>query len=465
MKRDRLLALLALAVLTLTCGLLVVNSWTSGGREESPPGKSSSFTTNYAAAYLGATLTDFSRACKGASSVLNDEKEKYMICACEATRKLFTVQLIREIEVRVVTLVNLEHFSSSVKKFMLLGSKKYPTNEWRVLGEFEASPWRGAQHFDVPPQEPVRFLRLMWVTSHGDDSWCTLTAFKAFGVDVLETLTQDYGGEVEELLQGPLDRALPAPPSFVAPTPPASTGVDARASGPAAGLQRPSEGTKPRGDAALEKLFRQVDAIVLAGAGRSGNGSSDDGDAAADSSSRCDDGDFLDNASQTCMLHERQAFLSSSRCKCFPRPPLFGKMALAPKPFQGGTVLQIIAQMSKHLKMLQQELEEASARQRAMQARLESAEVAVASIRLHLRETLRFTCDYSERFIELKKEMDAVKARLALALEPRGRKGGRVTLQMWVACSNALAFVALLAACFVPRPTIPIGARRFTLRG
>ncbi|ESL11088.1 hypothetical protein TRSC58_01171 [Trypanosoma rangeli SC58] len=461
MKTDRLLTLLALALMAVTCSLLVVNSGTRDGREDNPKGKSSFFTTNYAAAYLGATLTDFNRACKGASSVLNDEKEKYMICACEASRKMFTVQLIREIEVRVVTLVNMEHFSSSVKKFMLLGSKKYPTNEWRVLGEFEASPWRGAQHFDVPTQEPVRFLRFIWATSHGDDSWCTLTSFKAFGVDVLETLTEEYGADVEELLQGPLDRALPEPPIFVVPTPPVYTEVDARASGLAAGPHRSNEGRTPRDDAALEKLFQEVEAITLAGT----NCSTDDNDAAGDFLNCRDYGELIDNVSIMCMLQERQAFMARSRCKCLLKPTLPVKMALAPKSFHGGTALQIITQMSKHLKVLQQELEEACFRQRETQARLEKSEAVVASIGVHFRDILRFTRDYSERLTEVKKEMDAVKSRLSLVLESRKHKGACATLKMWVACSNVLAFVALLALCFAPRSNIPIGARRFTQRG
>ncbi|RNF06730.1 hypothetical protein TraAM80_03753 [Trypanosoma rangeli] len=461
MKTDRLLTLLALALMAVTCSLLVVNSGTSDRREENPKRKSSFFTTNYAAAYLGATLTDFNRACKGASSVLNDEKEKYMICACEAARKLFTVQLIREIEVRVVTLVNMEHFSSSVKKFVLLGSKKYPTNEWRVLGEFEASPWRGTQHFDVPTQEPVRFLRFMWATSHGDDSWCTLTSFKAFGVDVLETLTEEYGADVEELLQGPLDRALPEPPIFVAPTLPVYTEVNDRTSGHAAALHHPNEGRKPQGDAALEKLFQQVDAIVSAAT----NCSSDDSDAAGDFSNCCNYGEPIDNASIMCMLQERQAFMARSRCKCLLKPVLPVRMALSPKSFQGGTVLQIITQMSKHLKVLQQELEEASFRQRETQARLENSEAVIASIGVHFRNILRITRDYSERLTDVKKEMDAVKSRLPLVLESRKQKSACATLKMWVACSNALALVALLAVCFVPRSNTPMGARRFTRRG
>ncbi|EKF38004.1 hypothetical protein MOQ_001802 [Trypanosoma cruzi marinkellei] len=465
MKTDRLITLIVLALMAVTCGFLLLNARKRGGREENPPWKSSSFTTNYASAYLGATLTDFSRACKGASSVLNEDKTKYMICNCEASRKLFTVQLIREIEVRSVMLVNLEHFSSGVKKFMLLGSKKYPTSEWRVLGEFEASPWRGTQHFDVLTQEPVRFLRFLWVTSHSDDSWCTLTVFKVFGVDVLETLTEDYGGDLDNLLYSLPDKALPAPAVVVMPSPPFFAEVDARADKTATWFHPLKEKEKLQGGAVLEKLFQEVDAIIAVGANHSGSGGTDDLCTDGRSSSCCDHDELVDNNSTTCTLHEKEPQLPRSRCKCFSRANLSSRMALSPRPFQGGAALQIITQMSKHLKALQQELEESFARQRDTERRLEKAEMALGNLGTHFRDALRLSCNYRERLIDMKKEMDVMNSRLLLAMESINQKGGDVSFRMWVVCSNVVAFIAFFASCFAPHSRISRRARRFTQRG
>ncbi|RNF19145.1 hypothetical protein TcG_04282 [Trypanosoma cruzi] len=465
MKTDRLITLLVLTLMAVTCGFLLLNARKRGGLEENPPWKSLSFTTNYASAYLGATLTDFSRACKGASSVLNEDKTKYMICNCEASRKLFTVQLIREIEVRSVMLVNLEHFSSGVKKFMLLGSKKYPTSEWRVLGEFEASPWRGTQHFDVPTQEPVRFLRFLWVTSHGDDSWCTLTVFKVFGVDVLETLTEDYGGDLDNLLHSLPEKALPVPPALVMPSPPFFTEVDARTDKAADWLNPLKEKEKLNGGAEIENLFRQVDAIIAVGSNSSGSGGTDDMCTDGDSSSCCDHNEVVDNNSTTCTLHEKEAHLSRSRCTCFSRTNLFSRMALSPRPFQGGAALQIIMQMSKHLKVLQQELEETFARQRDTERRLEKAETALGNVGKSFRDALRLSCNYRERLIDMKKEMDVMNSRLLLALESINQKGGDVTLRIWVVCFSVVALIALFASCVAPYSSISSRARRFTQRG
>ncbi|KEG09321.1 hypothetical protein DQ04_05421040 [Trypanosoma grayi] len=501
MKADRLLTLTALVVMGIMCTLPFINSKAGGVREPKTRGRSPGFTTNYASAYLGATLTDFSHACKGASSVLNDATEKYMICSCEARRKFFTVQLIREIEVRIITLVNLEHFSSSVKNFTLLGSKKYPTSEWRVLGNLEANPWRGTQHFDVAPQEPVRFLRFLWATSHSDDSWCTLTTFKAYGVDVLETLTEDYVSDTEESPYQPPEIPLPALPTTV--TPSEQAGADTHTATSAMGLCSPTHETKPRDVKTPSRSVDQVEALFTSsnsgcggsssnsssssstngsgsGSGSSSSSSSSSGSSSSGSSSSsrscggggeslsyyCDYGGVLDNASLTCLPHERQAFLARSYCTCPSRTVISAKTTLPSKPFQGGAALQILTQMSKQLKAMQQELEESQMRQRKMQERLNLTEATLRYFGTHFRDSSRSAGDYRDRLLEIKKELDVMKSRLSLRLEAGGHSSsGDAILWVWVLCSNVLATVAVAAVCFGNRPNLPGRTQRLSVLG
>lgn len=163
-------------------------------RKSAVPG----LTTNFASQYLGATVVTTHEACQGGSAVLSENVDKYMICPCTARRKLFVVQLVRDVEVRIVMIRNVEHFSGGVRNFTLLGSRTYPTTKWEVLGRFEAAHVRGRQYFEVAPHAPVRFVKFLWVTSHGSEPWCTMTAFQVYGIDVLETLTR-YDVDEEEL--------------------------------------------------------------------------------------------------------------------------------------------------------------------------------------------------------------------------------------------------------------------------
>jgi hypothetical protein len=152
-------------------------------------------TTNYASGYLGARLVDHHHDAKGAQHLLSDDREKYMIIPCSAQRKLFTVQLSREIELHLVSILNLEYFSSTVKDFSILGSRTYPCLPpnclWRVLGNFQANQTRTLQHFFIERQDPIRFIRFLWVTSYGREQSCTMTSFHAYGVDALESFVVD----------------------------------------------------------------------------------------------------------------------------------------------------------------------------------------------------------------------------------------------------------------------------------
>ncbi|KAG5473021.1 hypothetical protein CUR178_02937 [Leishmania enriettii] len=147
--------------------------------------------TNYASLYLGATVVSTEPpSCQGGSALISDSVDRYVLCPCDAPRKQFVVQLIRDVEVRAVMVRNAEHFSSGVRNFTLLGSLKYPTSTWFVLGRFEAEQRRGRQYFDVAPCTQVRFIKLQWATSYGPEPWCTITSFQVYGIDALETLTR-----------------------------------------------------------------------------------------------------------------------------------------------------------------------------------------------------------------------------------------------------------------------------------
>lgn len=481
MKKIFLLPFLAFFFLGV-CSFLLMDVKRNNVPGEIPNGKSSGFTTNYASAYLGATLTDFSPACKGASAVLNEDKEKYMLCACTARRKMFTVQLIREIEVRMITLVNLEHFSSGVKNFTLLASKKYPTTEWRVLGSFEATPWRGTQHFDVSMEEPVRFLRLLWVTSHGHDAWCTLTTLRVFGVDVLETLTENYGQEVDDLLQKTLDAAPLALPRVSAP----STSGLGDADGPPDALAMklsPQGEKKPRGKKLLSALLDQVGDIVAGavdnrggdkhGDHKGGSGSNNSNNISSGGGGGsgswtivdyCSDEAEDDKTYAMCRPEEYRAYVARSRCTCPARPAFVSRVTLQSKSYQGGTALQILAQMSKHLKILQTELDESYSRQEEMRKKLEHTEKRLGILGTHLHDTLRITHDYRDKFLELKREVDVMNSRFLLRLESDELKKRNEMLWMWVVCSNVVAFVSLVASLFLSCPQFPSGGRRFSLR-
>ena len=60
-----------------------------------------------------------------------------MIGRCEESKEI-VFSLSEEVYLQQIEMRNLEEFSSSVKKFRLYGSEKYPEEAWTFVGEFEA---------------------------------------------------------------------------------------------------------------------------------------------------------------------------------------------------------------------------------------------------------------------------------------------------------------------------------------
>lgn len=155
---------------------------------------------NYASAFLGAQIVEHHDEAKGAGNLLNDDKEKYLLMPCKANKKAFTVQLSRDVVVSSISLSNSEFFSSGVKNFTLLGGAQFPCKypcTWKVLGHYQANATRNHQYFETM-HHTVRFVKFLWVSSTSNQLSCTLTTFRVYGVDVLDSLTAELENDQNE---------------------------------------------------------------------------------------------------------------------------------------------------------------------------------------------------------------------------------------------------------------------------
>lgn len=103
--------------------------------------------TNYASFDCSAAVLQSSKQSKGASSILNGSKDKYMLTPCEAEQNFVIVELCEEIDVDALVLANWEFFSSMFKHFSVSGSEVYPgrPEDWLLLGHFRAGNVRAPQ--------------------------------------------------------------------------------------------------------------------------------------------------------------------------------------------------------------------------------------------------------------------------------------------------------------------------------
>eukprot|EP01083_Nonionella_stella_P117912 351827_1 len=174
--------------------------------------KSADFSSrfNFASQDAGAVVLETGPETKGAPTILTGNDDRYMIISCNEDRKWFVIQLSEEIKVDTIVLSNLEHYSSNFRKFQLLGSTKYPTEHWTLLGTFDAKDDRERQAFRLKKPTFSRFLRINLLTHYGTEFYCTLTHFQAHGLTLMETLRSDLEISEKEVKQA-LDKADDVP--------------------------------------------------------------------------------------------------------------------------------------------------------------------------------------------------------------------------------------------------------------
>ncbi|XP_050364846.1 SUN domain-containing protein 4 isoform X2 [Argentina anserina] len=146
---------------------------------------------NYASAAKGAKVLAFNKEAKGASNIISRDKDKYLRNPCSAEEKFVDIELSEETLVDTIKIGNLEHYSSNLRDFELLGSLVYPTDEWVKLGNFTAANIKLAQRFDMEVPKWVRYIKLKLLNHYGSEFYCTVSVIEIFGVDAVERMLED----------------------------------------------------------------------------------------------------------------------------------------------------------------------------------------------------------------------------------------------------------------------------------
>lgn len=146
---------------------------------------------NYASSMKGAKVLDSNKEAKGASNVLDKDKDKYLRNPCSAEEKFVVIELSEETLVDTIEIANFEHHSSNFKDFELLSSLVYPTDNWVKLGNFSAENVKHAQRFALPEPKWTRYIKLILLSHYGSEFYCTLSLIEVYGVDAVERMLED----------------------------------------------------------------------------------------------------------------------------------------------------------------------------------------------------------------------------------------------------------------------------------
>ncbi|KAI3406801.2 hypothetical protein KGF56_000406 [Candida oxycetoniae] len=147
---------------------------------------------NFASVDCGATVVETNAQAKGASAILRENKDTYLLNRCSIPNKYVIVELCQDILVGQVVLGNFEFFSSMFEDIRFSVSDRFPSSNWKELGQFKAQNIRDLQFFKIEnPLIWARFLKLEILSHYGNEFYCPLSLLRVHGKTMIEELKED----------------------------------------------------------------------------------------------------------------------------------------------------------------------------------------------------------------------------------------------------------------------------------
>lgn len=162
----------------------------SSSRINEDQGKTYKDKFNYASVDCAATVVKTNSNAKGASSILTENKDSYLINQCSLSNKFVVIELCQDILVENVVIGNFEFFSSMFRNIRISVSDRFPVNQpqgWKLLGNFEALNLRDIQNFEIEnPLIWARYLKLEILSHYGDEFYCPISLIRVHGKTMMD---------------------------------------------------------------------------------------------------------------------------------------------------------------------------------------------------------------------------------------------------------------------------------------
>ncbi|KAG0172620.1 hypothetical protein DFQ30_010058 [Apophysomyces sp. BC1015] len=158
--------------------------------------------SNYASTDCAATVRAANLGAKRSSTILYESKDQYMLNKCSAD-KYVIIKLCEEIMIDTIVLANFEFFSSTFKDFRVYVAERYPTVEWKLLGQWQARNTRDLQIFKVEDRFGwPQYMKIEFLTHYGHEYYCPLSLVRVHGMPMLELFNlyerESLSGEGEQ---------------------------------------------------------------------------------------------------------------------------------------------------------------------------------------------------------------------------------------------------------------------------
>ncbi|CAK9435689.1 uncharacterized protein LODBEIA_P04160 [Lodderomyces beijingensis] len=147
---------------------------------------------NFASMDCGATIVETNAQAKGASAILKENKDTYLLNQCSVHHKYVIIELCQDILVGQVSLGNFEFFSSMFKDIKVSVSDRFPAKEWKEIGIYQAQNSRELQSFNIEnPLIWARFLRVDILSHYGNEFYCPISLIRVHGKTMIDEFKEE----------------------------------------------------------------------------------------------------------------------------------------------------------------------------------------------------------------------------------------------------------------------------------
>ncbi|XP_056012269.1 SUN domain-containing ossification factor-like isoform X2 [Ostrea edulis] len=150
------------------------------------PKKQNGKKVNYASKDCGAKILGSNPEAENVDRILTSNKDDYMINPCTVSKKWFVIELCEPIYINEIEAGSFELFSSQPENISVSVSDRYPAKEYHNLGVFTLTETRGLDQFRTKVENNffVKYVKVVMLTHYGEEHFCPLTMFRAYGIPV-----------------------------------------------------------------------------------------------------------------------------------------------------------------------------------------------------------------------------------------------------------------------------------------
>ncbi|CAI5757010.1 unnamed protein product [Candida verbasci] len=161
---------------------------------------------NFASIDCAATIVKTNSQAKGASAILKENKDSYLLNECSIYHKYVIIELCQDILISQIVMGNFEFFSSMFKDLNFEISDRFPTNNWKSLGNFKAENKRDLQVFNIMnPLIWARYLKIEILSHYDNEFYCPISIVRVHGKTMMDEFKEE---KVEEQPKQIVDESI-----------------------------------------------------------------------------------------------------------------------------------------------------------------------------------------------------------------------------------------------------------------